>query len=165
MVQEVNEMLITKEDLVTHFAESDDTLENFISIAKAAFNEAEAKRDAAILEKLELFAIENNMSIDKVKALFTPKVEAKPKKAGKGNAGEPNPGPKRNLYIYELDGKKYGIMRGSKGVASDEMILAIGAGQKKEEMKARGEAASEAVIERVGDSTTPVDITDLPESA
>lgn len=161
MKQEVNEMLITKEYLVTHFAESNDTLENFIGLAKEAFKEAEEKRNATLLEKLELFAKENNMSLDKVKALFAPKVKAG--KAEKGNATKP--GPERDLYIYELDGKKYGIMRGSKGKAHDEMSRAIAAGQKKEEMKARGEAASKEVKARVGESTAPVDITDLPESA
>lgn len=157
----LSEMLITKDDLVTHFCESNDTLANFLSTVNEAYKEAEATRNANLIKKLELFAKENNMSLDQVKELFAPKVKSG--KAEKGNATKP--APERDLYIYEVDGKKYGIMRGSKGKASDEMSRAIASGQTKEEMKARGEAASEEVKARVGDSTTPVDITDLPESA
>jgi hypothetical protein len=102
----LNEMLITKEDLVTHFTETDDTLENFISIAKEAFNEAQAKRDADFLEMLEAFVVEKGESMDKVKSFFTPKVEAKPKKAGKGSTGESKP--KDKFYIrYEDDEHEY----------------------------------------------------------
>lgn len=153
-------MLITKEDLVTHFCESNDTLTNFLNVVNEAYKEAEATRNANLIKKLELFAKENNMSLDQVKELFAPKV-----KAGKTEKGTAKTAPERDLYIYDLDGKKFGIMRGSKGKAHDEMTRAIASGQTKEEMKARGAAASEAVKTRVGDSTTPVDITDLPESA
>ncbi|WP_447835911.1 hypothetical protein [Aeromonas salmonicida] len=157
----LNEMLITKEDLVVHFTESDDTLDNFIGIVKEAFGEAEVKRNAILLEKFEQFAKENSISLDKVKAFFMPKVEMKVK-AGAAKKDKNNT--ERFLYIYELNGKKFGIMRGAKGVGTNDMELAMKAGQSRAEMKARGEAASEAVKARVGESRTAVDITDLPES-
>ncbi|HDX8358448.1 TPA: hypothetical protein RQN15_002205 [Aeromonas hydrophila] len=161
----MNEMLdgklVTKESLVNHFIESNDSLDGFIALVKEAFKEAEEKRKDSILEKLELFAIENNMSLEQVKAIFAPKSEEKTKATAKSEKKAPN----RSLMIFDLEGKKYGVMRGSRGINGTEIDKAIASGQTKEEMKARGQEASEGVKARVGSSTKPVDISDLIESA
>lgn len=114
-----NQESITKEDIVIHFTETNDSLEKFVGLVTEAFKEAETKRNQLLLEKLELFAIENNMTLDQVKAIFSPKVEDKPKKAewtGNGSAGVSKP----KFYIryedeYNNEYYTYRILGGKQG--------------------------------------------------
>ncbi len=130
----MNEMLdgklVTKENLVNHFIESNDSLDGFIALVKEAFKEAEEKRKDSILEKLELFAIENNMSLEQVKAIFAPKSEEKKRKSGpgKGNAGEPKP---KSYIKYEHGDNVYYAFRTLSGQQSQELSGYLKANNKK----------------------------------
>lgn len=114
-----NQESITKEDLVIHFTETNDSLEKFVGLVTEAFKEAETKRNQLLLEKLELFAIENNMTLDQVKAIFSPKAEVKQKRGiGKGSAGEP----KQKVYIhYKHKNTDYYAFRTLGGKQSPEL--------------------------------------------
>ncbi|AZU48394.1 hypothetical protein E4625_09665 [Aeromonas hydrophila] len=72
--------MFSKQDFFEYFIETNEKLETVIDMVSSAYREAEEVRKKDVIEKLKLFAEQNNMSFEAVKALFSneqPKPEKK----------------------------------------------------------------------------------------